>query len=210
MPETYLTIPKSLFYYLDNDNQNSLNILNEQETPPPSFSLEEVIDFYKAKASLEACKYEFYDFMTKFYQATWGQALKESEGIIKPSRYQYHTKSGLSPSIITVWEGFGFAWPYRIPQNRNNLYLGVCIYEGLTLLGIYCFASVPGNTPAEDYQLNQTKCENLDDHWELGPKNDPYFYLNENFCFTLSKEKPKVSVDAKFVGIAIKALKAML
>lgn len=121
MQDSYITVPASYFYYLE--NQNALDILDDQSTPPPCFSMDEVIKFCQAKASLAVCKYEYYVLMTDFFKMTWGKALEQMDSI-KPLKYS--ALKELPPplaSVDTLWLKGCFFWEYKISQ-RHTLWLG--------------------------------------------------------------------------------------
>jgi hypothetical protein len=200
-----LTVPASFFYY--QNNKASLDILYYQTTPPHSFSLEQVIEFHKAKASLTACKYEYYEFMTRFYQQVWGQALIKFENILTPLKVKdelLNTYPGIA-SIDKVWEEGDIHWLYRTPYG-DRLWLS-CWTDNSCLLSINCAATSKGTT---DWQLGQELCKKLDAaHWNQSIEEGGNIFLLDNDGLSFTEENPDVDV-ASLTEIATNALADML
>ena len=201
-----LTVPPSFFYYLN--NKASLDILDDQTTPPHSFSLEQVIEFNKAKASLTACKYENYEFMTRFYQQVWGQALKKFENVLTPLKVKDELLNIDHPdaaSIDQVWENGHFYWYYRTPC--GDILALACWLDNSFFLSIYCCASSKGKT--NDWQLSHEVCKKLDAaHWNQSDEDGNIFLL-ENDGLSFTEENPGVDVTS-LTEIATNALADIL
>jgi len=146
MSEMQFSAPSSLFYYYD--NQKALDVLDGQKNPPLTFTMEKVISFYKAKANLEVCKYEFYDFMCKFYKAVWGTACEKLTGI-EPLPFRDVKES----SIEDVWGNDEIYWVYKYGNYR--LWLGCQVVDVYKLSIYYSVDDGSDNwTVAQSLKLN--------------------------------------------------------
>ena len=201
MTKTYVTVPKSFLDYLD--KRPSLDILDKQEIPPLSFDLDNVIKFNKAKASLEACKYEFYDFMIKFYQQVWGQALNNKS--LKPLKLAERCESTAKDhfcSIANVWEDRAMFWVYSMPRGNFLLWLQCELDDKSRLLSLYCAAC---DKDTRNWKLGGKNLrKKLDASWKESEEGD--IYLLEKNSLPFGK---KVDVTS-LTMIATKALKDIL
>lgn len=189
MSEMRVSVPDSLFYYYE--NKKALDILNKQKNPPLTFSQEKVINFYKAKANLEVCKYEFYYFMCKFHNAAWSTACKKFTEIV-PLQY----KDVKDTSIEYIWYAKNIYWEYQFGDYKLHL---SCYIEDEYKLSIYY--SVYNGIEYGNYVKNLKPDTN---YWEIDDDCSGICLKSKKMlCFT--KEANSVNVK-QLSKIATEAL----
>ncbi len=125
-----VNFPASYEYYLE--NASSLDILNDQEAPPPNFTMEQTVNFFKAKGMLEVCKAELYTFLTDTYAKTWGVALEPYAETLKPFSVKDFDKLGVETlleehSVENCWDDVAIRWYYK--HSSFRILCGVWVEE---------------------------------------------------------------------------------
>lgn len=146
---TTIHIPESVHFYFSQENYNRQRMLKFSEIKanelPNTFTFDDTVEFYKAKASIEICKMALFQFMTGVFQKTWGNALANN--------FIALDQEGLSAKNIPDLENINAActpdsvfkqsecndvqcnyvyWYYKHKNNNNRqytLYIGCSTYK---------------------------------------------------------------------------------
>jgi hypothetical protein len=75
---TAIAIPESVFFLFQENNEARMMEFDKNITSPDSFDLEETLEFYTAKQSIEVCRMELFQFMSEVFQKIWLKPVRES------------------------------------------------------------------------------------------------------------------------------------
>jgi len=135
---TSLSLPESFHFWMKQpQNVTALTRLERQKTPPPSLTWEELQDFYHAKFSYQLIIYEYYLFLQKVWEHTWGEALRQKNEFIPFKAGEYADKKiGLSPAevwvgrLVRVFHKENESWWFGVSIDAEHEALRLYWYHG--------------------------------------------------------------------------------
>lgn len=126
MREDTLGIPESFRFWLDGKNLEAMEHVAKQKRLPASLAWNEVTDFYKARFAAALAKHEFYLYLHRGWEATWGVALPGLAAAFEPVTSEAYDLDETRPeewlSPEAVWNENAVHCVWKMRGGDSNLY----------------------------------------------------------------------------------------
>lgn len=209
--DSIICIPESVGYYFSKEyhRQRMQQFYKINTALPGTFTFDDTVKFYQAKANIEICKIELFQFMTEVFQKIWGKAFKEhgftslTQDMLAAKNIHENIYGGYTPDAVWDSQYNSIYWYYETNDTKHTMYLGCYTYEdnGHTKLSISFYIH-----DGSHWLYFDSIKEKLHPYWKKEEDDSTSFCLLDDYTLSIRCTQLDVEPLAKIARETLYAL----